>query len=73
MFSKPLALPFDPGSSDARCARLRRPSYVEELWSPVLTLGRKKRLVNLAQQLSSSFSHGKRDGPFSLGRGLNPI
>jgi hypothetical protein len=35
MFSKPLALLFDPGSRTIGLRRPWYPSFVEELWSPV--------------------------------------
>jgi hypothetical protein len=42
MFSKPLALLFDPGSRTLGLRRPVMPVFVEELWSPVRARSRNK-------------------------------
>jgi len=53
MFSKPLAVPFDPGSRVRGCAAAVRPSFVEEPWSPMLV-----PLVELQGEIAAERQRG---------------
>jgi len=53
MFSKPLAVPFDPGSRVRGWAAAVRPSFVGELWSPMLV-----PLVELQGEIAAERQRG---------------
>jgi hypothetical protein len=56
----------------SRRMRVRRPpSYVEELWSPILDLGMVNSHAKAHAPLPAPFSGAERRGTFSLRRGLD--
>jgi hypothetical protein len=71
MFSKPLALLFDPGSCTAGLRWPWYPSFVEEFWSPVRAHSAKKALVNQGAISACPFLRESARDLISLGRGLD--
>ena len=64
MFFKPLALLFDPGSSKLGLRERELAVFVEELWSPVHAIRRKKALVNQDSIERVLFRAVRRMGPY---------
>jgi len=71
MFSKPLALLFNPGSRTFGPRGPVMPVFVEELWSPVRARPSKKALVNQGAISASPFQRKSARDLISLGRGLD--